>query len=89
MRIEDTQHPVIEGLENFRKWVELWENIYVSAADATVHTSNFASKEFNGDDVWEPSTMVSQFGKGRTAYISLGHDSTEFQCPQFRCCSLA
>ena len=64
MRIEDTQHPVIEGLENSRKWVELWENIYVSAADATVLTSNFASKEFKDEDVWEPSTMLSQFGKG-------------------------
>jgi len=55
----------------------------VNAADATVLTSNFASKEFNGDDVWEPSTMVSQFGKGRTAYISLGHDSLRFSALSF------
>ena len=64
MRIEDTQHPVIEGLENFRKCVELWENIYVSAADATVLSSNFASKEFKGDDVWEPAPSSASSGRG-------------------------
>lgn len=37
-----------------------------------------------GGDAWEPSTLVGQFGKGRTAYTSLGHDATAFKSPQFR-----
>ena len=84
VRIEATKHPVTDGLINFRKWDELWEKIYVSSEGATVLTSSFASKEYRGDDVWEPSTLVSQFGKGRTAYTSLGHDTKAFESPEFR-----
>jgi len=79
VRIDVKDHPVTKGLSNFRKWDELWEKIYVSSKDATVLTSSYASKEFKGDDVWEPSTLVSQFGKGRTAYTSFGHDGRAFK----------
>ena len=84
VRIEDVVHPVTEGLKNFRKWDELWEKIYISSEDATVLTSNYASEEFKGDNVWEPSTVVSKFGKGRTAYTSLGHDDKSFKSAEFR-----
>jgi len=84
VRIEDTEHPITAGLKNFKKWDELWEKIYVSSKGATVLTSSFSSKKFKGDDIWEPSTLISQFGKGRTAYTSLGHDTKAFESPEFR-----
>ncbi len=84
VRIDVADHPVTKGLSNFRKWDELWEKVYVSSEGATVLTSNYASSEFKGDDVWEPSTFVSQFGKGRTAYTSLGHDAKAFESDEFK-----
>ncbi len=84
VRIDEAQHPVTAGLKGFRKWDELWEKIYISAEGATVLTSNYASEQFKGDNVWEPSTVISQFGKGRTAYTSLGHDTKAFESPEFR-----
>ncbi len=84
VRIDDKEHPVTKGLSDFKKWDELWEKVYISSEGATVLTSNYASKEFKGDDVWEPSTFVSQFGKGRTAYTSFGHDARAFKSPEFQ-----
>ena len=84
VRIEDKQHPVTKGLKNFRKWDELWEKVYVSDKIATVLTSSYASSEFKGDNIWEPSTWVSQFGQGRTAYTSFGHSSNAFESEDFK-----
>jgi type 1 glutamine amidotransferase len=84
VRIDGKDHPVTKAMSNFRKWDELWGKVYVAAKGATVLTSSFASKKFGGDDVWEPSTFVSRFGEGRTAYTSFGHDNRAFNSPEFR-----
>ncbi|MEM1026493.1 MAG: ThuA domain-containing protein [Planctomycetota bacterium] len=84
VRIDQEEHPITRGLGSFRKWDELWENVYVTSENATVLTSSFAAKEFGGDDVWEPSTFVSRFGEGRTAYTSFGHSAKSFESPAFR-----
>ena len=84
VRIEEKAHPITLNLGNFKKYDELWEKLYISAKDVTILTSSFASSEFKGDNVWEPSTLVSRFGKGRTAYTSLGHDAKAFESNEFR-----
>ncbi|MEM0967578.1 MAG: ThuA domain-containing protein [Verrucomicrobiota bacterium] len=84
VRIDVEDHPVTEGLGDFSKYDELWESIYISAEDPVILTSGYASKEFRGDDVWEPTTLVSQFGEGRTAYTSFGHDVQAFESEEFQ-----
>jgi len=83
VRIDTQEHPVTKGLANFNKWDELWEQVHVSAENCTVLTSSYASSQFKGDDVWEPSTFVAQFGQGRTAYTSFGHDPKAFKSHDF------
>jgi type 1 glutamine amidotransferase len=83
VRIDTQEHPVTKGLANFNKWDELWEKVHVSAEDYTVLTSSYASSKFRGDDVWEPSTFVAQFGQGRTAYTSFGHAPKAFESHDF------
>ncbi|MEM1221658.1 MAG: ThuA domain-containing protein [Verrucomicrobiota bacterium] len=84
VRIDVKDHPVTAGLSDFRKYDELWEEIYISAQETTVLTSGFASSEFKGGDVWEPTTVISSFGEGRTAYTSFGHDAEAFESQDFR-----
>lgn len=83
VRIDTQEHPVTKGLANFNKWDELWEQVHVSAENYTVLTSSYASSQFKGDDVWEPSTFVAQFGQGRTAYTSFGHAPKAFKSHDF------
>lgn len=83
VRIETQEHPVTKGLANFRKWDELWEKVHVSAENCTILTSSYASSQFKGDDAWEPSTFVAQFGQGRTAYTSFGHAAKAFDSKDF------
>lgn len=84
VRMDDAEHPVTKGLGSFKKHDELWEKVYVASEGATTLTSSYASKKFKGDNVWEPSTFVSRFGEGRTAYTSLGHDAKAFESKEFR-----
>ncbi|WP_018970890.1 ThuA domain-containing protein [Rubritalea marina] len=84
VRMDKPEHPVTKGLSNFKKWDELWESIHVTDKNAKVITSNFSSKESGGEGIWEPSTLVSQYGKGRTAYTSLGHAGKAFDSKDFR-----
>ena len=84
VRIDDKEHPVTKGLSDFKKYDELWQKIKVAPENATVLTSNYSAKKYKGHDNWEPSTIVSSFGKGRTAYTSFGHDTRAFKSSEFR-----
>ena len=84
VRMDDEEHPVTKGLGNFKKYDELWQRIEVAPKESTVLTSNFSSKKYKGKDNWEPSTVVSKFGEGRTAYTSFGHDARAFESSEFR-----
>lgn len=84
VRMEEVEHPVTAGLGNFKMWDELWQKLDVADKDAQVLTSSYCAKEYKGRDVWEPSTFVGQFGEGRTAYTSFGHEVRSFEKPQLR-----
>lgn len=73
VRIEDRQHPITKGLEDFEKWDELWRRPEIHP-DAQVLTSSFSSLEDGGTESYEPSILVGQFGQGRCFATTLGHD---------------
>ena len=72
IRIEDPQHPAVNGVENSEFFDELWRNPEIHP-DATVLASSFSGEPNGGTQDWEPCVIVGQFGKGRCFSTTLGH----------------
>lgn len=69
VRISDANHPITEGLENFKATDELWFKPFVHP-DADVIAESFSKTTGN----WEPTALTGQFGKGRCFTLLLGHN---------------
>ncbi|VGO23350.1 DUF6807 family protein [Pontiella sulfatireligans] len=79
VRISTPAHPAVQGLENFETTDELWFRPLVHP-DAEVIAESFSETTGN----WEPTALVSQFGKGRCFTLLLGHDSEKMKKPGFK-----
>lgn len=72
VRIDETEHPITQGIKPFKTFDELWHKPLVQP-HATVLTSAFSSKKKGGTGKWEPSTLVGKFGQGNCFTLLLGH----------------
>ena len=79
VRISKPDHPIVQGLENLKTTDELWFRPFVQS-NATVLTKSFSKTTGN----WEPSTLVSQFGKGRCFTLLLGHNARTMEADGFK-----
>lgn len=79
VRISDDSHPITRGLKNFKTTDELWFRPHVQPG-ATVIAESFSKTTGK----WEPTALVSQFGKGRCFTLLLGHDAKTMQSDGFK-----
>ena len=79
VRISDPDHPITQGLENFKIFDELWFRPFVHP-DAKVLAESFCESTGN----WEPTALVSQFGKGRCYCLLLGHNDKFIENESFQ-----
>lgn len=73
VHIEDSTHPITQGIEDF----EVEDEIYMSAYDPYLHI--LATAEWSNQD--HPMAWVKSYGKGRVFYTTLGHGPGTFQRP--------
>ena len=72
--ITDHKHPIARGLPGFSIRDELWHKMAIQpTARALAVAQSSAEKGGSGAD--EPVVLVSKFGKGRSFYLTLGHDA--------------
>lgn len=79
IRISDADHPVTEGVKDFRTTDELWHRPKVRPG-VRVLAQSFS--DVTGQ--WEPAAMVRTFGKGRCFALMLGHGAEHMQIPGFQ-----
>ncbi len=79
VRMTEADHPVAEGLEDFRTNDELWYRAAVQLG-ATVLTEAYSKVTKN----WEPSALAGWFGKGRCFTLLLGHGAEKMQTDGFQ-----
>lgn len=73
VNVEDSTHPVMQGIEDF----EVEDEIYMSAYDPGIHilaTAQWSAKA-------HPMAWVKPYGQGRVFYTTLGHTSDTFTRP--------
>ena len=73
VHIEDSEHPVMHGLQDF----EVEDEIYMSAYDPTIHI--LASAEWSKKS--HPMAWVKPYGEGRVFFTTLGHGPNTFEVP--------
>ena len=74
VEIEDTDHPITRGLENFSTWDELYHGMTnPHNVDCHVLASAYSSPDQLGSGNKEPMLVVNNFGKGRVFHQVLGH----------------
>jgi len=73
VNVNDSQHPVTQGLDNF----EVEDEIYISAYDPTIHI--LASADWHNRA--HPMAWVKPYGTGRVFYTTLGHGPDTFTRP--------
>lgn len=73
VKIDDADHPVTQGLEDF----EVEDEIYLSAYEPSLHI--LASAEWHGRA--HPMAWVKPYGDGRVFYTALGHGPGTFARP--------
>lgn len=78
----DQDHPITQGIEAFFTTDELWHRMAFQPT-ARVLSQAFSAKDKGGTGNWEPAAVVSEFGKGRSFYLILGHDVPAMQSPGF------
>jgi type 1 glutamine amidotransferase len=85
VRIDQTDHPVVQGLSEFTIRDELWNKPGV-VDGATVLASAYSDKqnESRGTDQWEPSVVVANYGDGRCFATLLGHDAKTMENEGFQ-----
>jgi len=71
--IDDTHHPITQGLTDF----EVEDEIYISAYEPSLHI--LASAQWHGRA--HPMAWVKSYGQGRVFYTTLGHTADTFQRP--------
>jgi len=73
VNVNDSQHPVTQGLDNF----EVEDEIYISAYDPAIHI--LASADWHNRA--HPMAWVKPYGAGRVFYTTLGHGPNTFTRP--------
>lgn len=73
VHIDDSEHPVTQGLNDF----EVDDEIYISAYEPALHV--LASAEWHGRA--HPMAWVKPYGNGRVFYTTLGHGPNTFERP--------
>jgi len=73
VHIEDSTHPVTQGIQDF----EVEDEIYMSAYDPYLHI--LATTVWSHQD--HPMAWAKLYGEGRVFYTSLGHGPGTFQRP--------
>lgn len=73
VHIEDAEHPVTAGIDDFT----VDDEIYISAYDPAIHI--LASAEWH--ERAHPMAWVKPYGDGRVFYTTLGHGPNTFQRP--------
>lgn len=76
VEVEDRRHPITQGLQPFTTTDELF---FTEHDSKNIHV--LLSAEENGKK--SPQAWVKPYGKGRVAYITLGHDERTFLHPSF------
>ncbi len=76
--IDDKDHPVMGGLEEFYIKDELWHRTKFHE-DIHVIGSAYSSSEKKGTDENEPVVVTTKYGKGRGLYLVLGHNKATMQ----------
>ena len=71
--ISDKQHPVTNGVQDFRITDELWVETEMMD-EYQLLCKAFSPKENNGRDQMEPVVFFRRYGKGICYYNILGHD---------------
>ena len=79
VRISAPDHPIVQGLENFKITDELWFKPFI-LPDATVIAEAYSQHTGN----WEPTAFVCQFGVGRCFTLLLGHNAQFMQQVGFK-----
>jgi len=74
VEIEDTDHPITRGLDNFRTWDELYHGmVNRHGVDCRVLATAYSAPEEHGSGNREPMLVVNNFEKGRIFHQVLGH----------------
>jgi len=76
--IENSNHPITKGLEDFYIRDELWHRTKFHPG-VKVLCSAYSSPEKKGTGQNEPVTVTTQYEKGRCCYFVLGHDTSTMQ----------
>ncbi len=71
------RHPIVAGLSPFAVVDELYQELEMSPDAEAIAEGRLA-----GSDSWKPVALVKQTGRGRSAYLSLGHDVASLAEPQ-------
>ncbi|MBK5263310.1 MAG: ThuA domain-containing protein, partial [Peptostreptococcaceae bacterium] len=69
----DQAHPITKGIRDFYIVDEIWEKTDVYPGSIAL-ASVTANDEKDGHLISEPTIFVSQFGKGRSFFTTLGHN---------------
>jgi type 1 glutamine amidotransferase len=71
--IVNRKHPVTAGIADFKVTDEIWEKTDI-VPGSTVLAMVKATSDKDGHNIFEPTVLVSSYGKGRTLYTTLGHN---------------
>jgi type 1 glutamine amidotransferase len=70
-------HPIVAGAYPFTVVDELYQELEISPDVQVIAEGRLA-----GSDGWKPVGMVKQTGRGRSAYLTLGHDVASLDEPE-------
>ncbi len=70
------RHPIVAGLSPFAVVDELYQELDISPDMQVIAEGRLAG------DSWKPVGMVKQTGRGRSVYLSLGHDVASLDEPE-------
>jgi len=74
VEIEAPDHPVIEGLDDFEHWDELYHGLSnVQDASYEVLAEAYSDPKTGGTGQYEPVTITRRYGDGRIFHSILGH----------------
>jgi type 1 glutamine amidotransferase len=74
VKITDPDHPITRGMEDFKIWDELYQNL-VPMHNIPYHVlaTAYSSPDHNGTGKAEPMMVVSEYGAARVFHMVLGH----------------
>ncbi|MCF7668960.1 MAG: ThuA domain-containing protein [Verrucomicrobia bacterium] len=78
-QIKDKDHPITEGLEDFRVFDELYAKLQ---GDADIHVLVEAESDWSGNT--EPLVFTRKYGKGRVLHETFGHDRKAIMDPSVK-----